>query len=251
MAPSPPPPSSPSDEYTTLCDKPGAGIVTERRSRFLAFAHHVTTPDEAKALVAAYRKKYYDARHVCFAYVIGPTGDTYRTNDDGEPSGTAGRPIIGQIRSAALTDTLVVVVRYFGGVKLGTSGLAEAYRSAAHAAIADAGTVTRVVTRPVTVTLPYTAMNGVMRAAKDMSAQVISQTYGTHGECRLTLRVRASAASRLRGLLSRLPGVTDVTDNVTHDPNNVTHDPDDPYNATNAPNNITNAPNDGTKDPNE
>ena len=230
MAPSPPPSSSPPDEYTTLCDKTGAGIVTERRSRFLAFAHHVTTPDEAKALVAAYRKKYYDARHVCFAYVIGPTGDTYRTNDDGEPSGTAGRPIIGQIRSAALTDTLVVVVRYFGGVKLGTSGLAEAYRSAAHAAIADAGAVTRVVTRPVTVTLPYTAMNGVMRAAKDMSAKVISQTYGTHGECRLTLRVRASAASRLRGLLSRLPGVTDVTDDtddVTNDTDDVMKDPAD------------------------
>ena len=225
MAPPSPssPPPSPSDEYTTLGDKTGAGVVTERRSRFLAFAHHVTTPDEARALIASYRKTYYDARHVCYAYVIGTSGDTYRTNDDGEPSGTAGRPIIGQIRSASLTDTLVVVVRYFGGVKLGTSGLAEAYRSAAHAAIADAGTVTRVVTLPVTVTLPYTAMNSVMRAAKDMSAKIITQTYGSHGDCRLTLHVRAGAASRLRGVLARLPGVTDITDN----PDNVTHDPNE------------------------
>ena len=127
------------DSYKTISEKKvGEGYITEKRSKFLAFAHHVDTVDEVKEIVAAYRKKYFDARHVCWAYMLGPERTDFRANDDGEPSSTAGKPILGQINSNELTNILVVVIRYFGGVLLGTSGLIVAYKTAASEAIADA-----------------------------------------------------------------------------------------------------------------
>ena len=123
------------DEYKTIKTE-GEGYYTEKRSKFLAFVHHVSSVEEIKDLLAGYRKKYYDARHVCYAYMLGPERTEFRANDDGEPSSTAGKPILGQINSNELTDILIVVVRYYGGVNLGTSGLIVAYREAAADAIA-------------------------------------------------------------------------------------------------------------------
>ena len=123
------------DVYKTISNQIGEGYYTEKRSKFLAFAHHVTTVDEVKQIVSQYRKKYYDARHVCYAYMIGADRTEFRANDDGEPSSTAGKPILGQINSAELSDILIVVIRYYGGVNLGTSGLIVAYRTAAADAI--------------------------------------------------------------------------------------------------------------------
>ena len=132
------------DEYKTIAAG-GEGYYTEKRSKFLAFAHHVESTDEVKELIAGYRKKYYDARHVCYAYMLGAGRAEFRANDDGEPSSTAGKPILGQINSNELTDVLIVVVRYYGGVNLGTSGLIVAYREAAADAIAHAEVGTRQV----------------------------------------------------------------------------------------------------------
>ena len=126
------------DEYLTITDKPAEGFYSEKRSKFLAFAFHVTTEDEVKTIVAEHRKKYYDARHVCWAYTLGADHSLFRANDDGEPSSTAGKPILGQITKNELTDILIIVVRYYGGVNLGTSGLIVAYRTAAAEAIANA-----------------------------------------------------------------------------------------------------------------
>ena len=123
-----------SDVYRTI-GQSGEGIYTEKRSKFLAFAHHVADEEEVKRLVQEYKKKYFDARHVCYAYVLGVKGDRFRSNDDGEPSGSAGKPILGQLNSFGVTFTLVVVIRYFGGVKLGTGGLAVAYKVAASEAL--------------------------------------------------------------------------------------------------------------------
>ncbi len=189
------------DEYTTISTI-GEGYYTEKRSKFLAWAHHVETLDEVKALLADYRKKYYDARHVCYAYMLGPERTDFRANDDGEPSSTAGKPILGQINSAELTDVLVVVVRYYGGVNLGTSGLIVAYREAAALAIADAAKVTRQVEEVVTYDFPYTMMNSVMKVVKDMQPRIVSQTFDN--TCQVRLAIRKSEAEHLRQRLAKL-----------------------------------------------
>ena len=137
------------DEYKTITNE-GEGTYTEKRSKFLAFSHHVESVDEVKELIQQYRKKYYDARHVCYAYVLGPERDVFRANDDGEPSSTAGKPILGQINSRELTDVLVVVVRYYGGVNLGTGGLIVAYRTAADEALEASNVEIRLVEEVVT-----------------------------------------------------------------------------------------------------
>ena len=156
------------DEYKTIANKGGEGYYTEKRSKFLAFAHHVETVDEVKTLLDGYRKKYYDARHVCYAYMLGPERAEFRANDDGEPSSTAGKPILGQINSNELTDILIVVVRYYGGVNLGTSGLIVAYREAAADAIAHCEVETRQVEEVVSYQFAYPMMNDVMRVVKEM-----------------------------------------------------------------------------------
>lgn len=190
------------DEYLTITDKTGEGYYTEKRSKFLAFAHHVDTTDEIKALLASYRKKYYDARHVCYAYMLGPERTEFRANDDGEPSSTAGKPILGQINSRELTNVLVVVVRYYGGVNLGTGGLIVAYREAAADALANAETVSRQVEEVIDYSFSYPAMNEVMRIVKELSPRIVSQTFDN--TCQIRLAIRKSMAAQLRKRLDSI-----------------------------------------------
>ena len=189
------------DEYKTISGT-SEGYYTEKRSKFLAFAHHVDTTDEVKDLVAGYRKKYYDARHVCYAYMLGAERKEFRANDDGEPSSTAGKPILGQINSNELTNILIVVVRYYGGVNLGTSGLIVAYREAAADAIAHANVETRQVEEIVKYSFAYPQMNDVMRIVKDMNPRIVSQTFDN--TCEIVLSIRKSEAEQLRSRLAKL-----------------------------------------------
>lgn len=191
-----------SDSYQTIAAT-GEAQYTESRSRFLAFAHHVEDEAEVKALLADYRRQYYDARHVCYAYVLGNDGETTRQNDDGEPSGTAGRPIIGQIRSAGLTYALVVVVRYFGGVKLGTSRLAVAYKTAAADAIAAATVEERIVSARFTVSVPYADADVAMRYIREAGAVITQRDY-TATDNLLTVEVRLTDEQSLRERLAKI-----------------------------------------------
>lgn len=190
------------DEYKTISQKVGEGFYSEKRSKFLAFAHHVTSEDEIKSILLAYKKKYYDARHCCYAYMLGAERVNFRANDDGEPSSTAGKPILGQINSFELTDILIVVIRYFGGTKLGTSGLIVAYRSAAAAAIEASQIEVKLVEETITYTFAYPMMNQVMRIVKDMQPRIVSQTFDN--TCSITLAIRQSEAERLKNALHKL-----------------------------------------------
>lgn len=190
------------DEYKTITNKIGEGTYSEKRSKFLAFSHHVETLDEVKEIVASYRKKYYDARHVCYAYMLGAERTEFRANDDGEPSSTAGKPILGQINSNDLTDILIIVVRYYGGVNLGTGGLIVAYKAAAAFAIEDSVQETRQVEELVKYDFPYVMMNDVMRVVKEMQPRIVSQEYDN--TCSITLSIRKSEAETLRGRLKKL-----------------------------------------------
>ena len=190
-----------SDTYLTIQDK-SEGIYTEKRSKFLAFAHPVETIDEIKDLLTDYKKKYYDARHVCYAYMLGPERTDFRTNDDGEPSSTAGKPILGQINSRELTNILVVVIRYFGGVKLGTSGLIVAYREAAAEALSAATVIEKTIEETVTFTFPYVMMNSVMRVVKELNPRIVEQKYDE--TCIITLAIKRSMAPILEERLNKL-----------------------------------------------
>ena len=190
------------DEYKTITEQIGEGSYSEKRSRFLAFAHHVESVEQVKELLAQYRKRYYDARHVCYAYMLGPERSEFRANDDGEPSSTAGKPILGQINSNELTDVLIVVVRYYGGVNLGTSGLIVAYREAAADALRNAQIVVRQVEELITYQFAYPLMNDVMRIVKEMAPRIVSQTFDN--TCEITLSIRLSEAERLRQKLEKL-----------------------------------------------
>lgn len=190
-----------SDTYLTIQDK-SEGIYTEKRSKFLAFAHPVETIDEIKDLLTDYKKKYYDARHVCYAYMLGPERTDFRVNDDGEPSSTAGKPILGQINSRELTNILVVVIRYFGGVKLGTSGLIVAYREAAAEALSAATVIEKTIEETVTFTFPYVMMNSVMRVVKELNPRIVEQKYGE--TCIITLAIKRSMAPMLEERLNKL-----------------------------------------------
>ena len=190
-----------SDTYLTIQDK-SEGIYTEKRSKFLAFAHPVETIDEIKDLLIDYKKKYYDARHVCYAYMLGPERTDFRANDDGEPSSTAGKPILGQINSRELTNILVVVIRYFGGVKLGTSGLIVAYREAATEALSAATVIEKTIEETVTFTFPYVMMNSVMRVVKELNPRIVEQKYDE--TCIITLAIKRSMAPMLEERLNKL-----------------------------------------------
>ncbi len=190
------------DEFLTITDSIGEGYYTEKRSKFLAFAHHVSSIDEVKAIVAQYRTKYYDARHVCYAYMLGPEYKDFRANDDGEPSSTAGKPILGQINSRTLTDVLVIVVRYYGGVNLGTGGLIVAYRTAASDALDHCQVVSRQVEEVIVYEYPYVMMNDVMRIVKELSPRIVSQAFDN--TCSITLSIRKSEAENLRSRLQKL-----------------------------------------------
>ncbi len=190
------------DSYLTL-SSPGEALVTEKRSKFYAFARPAQNEDEAKAHVAALRKQFYDARHVCFAYVLGSDGDITRSNDDGEPSGSAGKPILGQIRSAGLTDTVVAVVRYFGGVKLGTGGLAVAYKTAAAEALAAATIEERLIMEHFVIEVPYAHADTAMRFVREGEGTITARDY-TATTTLLTIEVRASLLSPLRQRLTHI-----------------------------------------------
>ena len=176
------------------------GIYKDRGSKFLGFAEPIKDEDEAKARVAWYKKKYHDARHVCYAYRLGP--NLWRTKDDGEPHGTAGAPILRSIDARGLDNILVVVVRYFGGVKLGTSGLIVAYRTAAAAAIEKANIIVKTVDLDIEFTFEYPFMNDVMKVIKDLEPEIISQQFDM--DCVMTLRIRKEIMPQLRARLEKV-----------------------------------------------
>lgn len=189
------------DTYKTISGI-SESVFTEKRSKFIAIAIPVRSIAEIKNLLEQYQKKYYDARHVCYAYMLGPERKDFRANDNGEPSGTAGKPILGQINSHELTDVLVIVVRYFGGIKLGTSGLIVAYRTAASQALAEATVIEKTVDDEVTVAFEYPFMNDVMRIVKEESPEIMEQSYDM--DCIMTLRIRKSQMPRLRSRLEKV-----------------------------------------------
>lgn len=182
------------DTYKTI-EEQGEGIYTEKRSKFLAFAIPVTTVEQVKEQVEIYQKKYYDARHVCYAYRLGERGEQERSNDNGEPSGTAGKPILGQIHSKELTNVLVIVVRYFGGVKLGTSGLIVAYRLAAAEALEAIPHIEKTINSEITLRFSYPLLNDVLRIVKEEAPKVVEQVFDN--ECVVRLSMRLSRMPRL------------------------------------------------------
>lgn len=179
-------------------------------SRFLAFALPAATAEEARELIALYTNEYHDARHVCWAYMIGADRLTYLSSDNGEPSGTAGKPILGQINSLGLTNVVVIVVRYFGGIKLGTSGLIVAYREAARMALEDAGTIEGREMTTMTVTFPYLAMNDVMRIVKSAPASDAVRITGQEFDntCTLTLSLPLDLVPLIGGKLEAVSGTS-------------------------------------------
>ena len=189
------------DTFLTI-KAPSQATYTEKRSKFLAFAFPVSTIGEIKDKVAEFQKKYYDARHVCYAYMIGPERTVFRANDNGEPSGTAGKPILGQINSNNLTDILIIVVRYFGGVKLGTGGLIVAYRAVAAEAIANAEIIEKKVELSISFNFEYPYMNDVMRIVKEENPDVVSQTFDN--DCAMTLRIRKDNMPKLKARLEKV-----------------------------------------------
>lgn len=189
------------DTYRTIRSL-AEGIYTEKRSKFIAIALPVSSHAEIKSYLEQYQKQYYDARHVCYAYMLGHERKDFRANDNGEPSGTAGKPILGQINSNELTDILIIVVRYFGGIKLGTSGLIVAYRAAAAEAIAHAEIVEKTVDEEVAVAFEYPFLNDVMRIVKEENPVIVEQSYDM--DCFMKLRIRRSMMARLRERLSKV-----------------------------------------------
>ena len=190
-----------SDEYTTISAE-GEGKHTEKMSRFLSFAFPVTTADEAKAAVVSVTRRYHDARHVCWAYMLGADRSVSMSNDNGEPSGTAGKPILGQINSFGLTDVAVVVVRYFGGIKLGIPGLIRAYKTSTEDALSAATIVEKTATEIFRLDFDYLQMNNVMKILKDLKAEILSRDFGTG--CTVTAQVRLSLAE---DFLSRISDI--------------------------------------------
>lgn len=197
------------DSYKTIKEL-AEGTYTEKRSKFLAFAMPVSSVDEVKQYVTEYAKKYYDARHCCYAYMLGHERLEFRANDNGEPSGTAGKPILGQINSNELTNILIIVVRYFGGIKLGTSGLIVAYKAAAAEAIAAAEIIEKTVDVDVDFAFEYPFMNDVMRIVKEEEPQIVRQGYDM--DCTMTLRIRKDSMPKLRARLEKVETLRFVED---------------------------------------
>lgn len=189
------------DIYRTI-DVQGEGIYSEKRSKFLAFAIPVLTVEDVKREVEAYQKKYYDARHVCYAYRLGERRELFRANDNGEPSGTAGKPILGQIDSRELTNVLVIVVRYFGGIKLGTSGLIVAYKAAAAEALDATEHVEKTINEEITLKFSYPLLNDVLRIVKEENPRIVEQVFDN--ECIVRLSIRLSRMPRLRERYEKL-----------------------------------------------
>lgn len=196
------------DSFKTIANI-AEGTYSEKRSKFLAFAIPLKTVDEVKNYVTEYRKKYYDARHACYAYMLGPERTDYRANDNGEPSGTAGKPILGQINSYELTNILVVVIRYFGGIKLGTGGLIAAYRQATIEALQNATIIEKTVDEDISFSYEFPFMNDVIKVVKDINPQIISQSYDTN--CTMILRIRKGLMQQLNDRLSKIETLQIIT----------------------------------------
>jgi uncharacterized YigZ family protein len=192
------------DTYKTII-RLAEGYVTEKKSRFIAHIFPVKSVDEVKEILEGQRKKYYDARHICWAYMLGWERSEFRANDDGEPSGTAGKPILGQINSAGLTDVLITVVRYFGGTLLGTGGLIKAYKEAAAEAVTNAEIVEKTVDDVVEIAFDYTLLNDVMRVLKQFDA--VRWTQDFTDSCRMRLEIRRSLSQQLIHTLASIHGV--------------------------------------------
>lgn len=190
------------DTYKTVSKEVCEGFYSEKRSKFLAFVHHVDSVDEAMTIVKEYRKKYYDARHCCYAYVLGSDRADFRANDDGESSSTAGKPILGQLNRLELTDVLVVVIRYYGGVNLGTGGLIVAYRTATEDALSKAVIEEKFVEERITYRFTYPMINAVMRVVKETGARIVSQSFDN--DCEIVLSIRQSLAEGLQARLDKL-----------------------------------------------
>lgn len=191
------------DVYRTI-EADAEALFKEKSSKFLCFAYSVTTEEQIRERLEVLYKKYYDATHHCYAWRLGPRGETFRANDDGEPSSTAGKPILGQLLSHEITDCLIVVVRYFGGTKLGVSGLIEAYKTSAAEVIAAAEVVERTVDDRIEVRFSYMAMNEVMRIIKDMQPKIVEQCFDNL--CTMTLTIRQSQSEQLLTRLSKVEG---------------------------------------------
>lgn len=193
-----------SDTYKTITSHV-EGIYKIKGSKFLSFAIPVEDADQIKSILAEYRKQFFDARHVCYAYMLGVHRNEFRSNDDGEPSGTAGRPILGQINSNELTNILIIVVRYFGGVLLGTGGLVSAYKLAAMEALANAEIVEKTIDETIAIQFDYLLLNDVMRVVKEINPHIVEQTFDN--ECRMQLSIRQQQADELRGRLANILGL--------------------------------------------
>lgn len=202
-------PTSLRDTYTSIASK-SEGLFKDNGSRFIALAYPVETEDEVKMLLDGLKKEYHDARHHCYAYRLGLDGERWRANDDGEPSGSAGRPILGQIDSAGLSDILVVVVRYFGGIKLGIPGLIRAYKTSTADALSQAKVVEKIAGRNYVVKFPYLSMNSVMKVAKDLALPQKNQSFAE--QCSFELRVRLSQEDDFLERMSNIEGVEVGTD---------------------------------------
>ena len=194
-------PEPAADVYLTIA-APAEGIYKEKGSKFLAYAYPVSSEEEIKQILTKLRKEYFDARHHCYAYQLGTGGHQYRANDDGEPNHSAGDPILGQIRSAGLTNILVVVIRYFGGIKLGVSGLIQAYRTAAAAALQAAGKIEKTETVTIEIFFDYDQMNTIMSLIKEYKVQIISQDFNIN--CCLTISVRKNLQKEIMEKLTGL-----------------------------------------------
>ena len=193
-----------SDTYKTIFLST-EGIYKEKGSKFLSFAISVNSSEEVKELIKTFKKEYYDARHVCYAYMLGAERKEWRANDDGEPSGTAGRPILGQINSRELTNILVIVVRYFGGILLGTGGLTTAYKEATSDALNQAEIIEKTVDEILAVNFEYILMNDVMHVIKDTNAQILHQTFDNH--CSMVLSIRKQEFSLLKDKMEKINGL--------------------------------------------
>ncbi len=191
------------DVYYTI-EKEGTAVFREKMSRFLSFAHYVRSAEEAKEYVKLYQNEYHDSRHVCWAYMIGPDRKEWQLNDNGEPSGTAGKPILGQINSRELTDVVVIVVRYFGGIKLGTPGRIAAYREAGAFALDDAGKREMHEMERVAITFPYVAADGVMKLIKGLGVTMLDRSFDN--VCTVTVEYRKSLHDEFLGRLSKIEG---------------------------------------------
>lgn len=196
------------DSYLTIV-APAEAVYKERSSKFLAYAYPVTSEEQIKEILDALHKQYYDATHLCYAWRLGPHAEQFRSNDDGEPSGTAGKPILGQLLSHELTDCLIVVVRYFGGTKLGVSGLIQAYKESAQEAIAASEIVEKTVDISVHIEFSYVSMNDIMRIVKEELPRIDEQSFDNL--CSMTLSIRQSRAQRLIDRLNKVEGaITEI-----------------------------------------